>query len=236
MGVKRGRVRLGVEAPPEVTVLREELQDRTPEWRKRELGLDDPAEESNLWQQLVRNRLQVAGLGLAALHRQLESGQIQDAEETLQRIEEDHQLLRQRLRSETNPALKRKPEAYKVPKALLVEDNANERELLATLLRRAGLQVDTAGDGSDALSYLHDRGRPDVVLLDMGLPSCDGPTTVREIRRDPTYAGLRIFAVSGHSPEEFDLDRGPAGIDRWFNKPVDLTALMHVLQQELVPA
>ena len=50
----------------------------------------------------------------------------------------------------------------------------------------------------------------------MGLPRVDGPTAVREIRRNPAYAGLKIFAVTGRSPEEFDLERGPGGIDAWF--------------------
>jgi CheY-like chemotaxis protein len=114
-----------------------------------------------------------------------------------------------------------------------VEDNANERELLALLLRRSGLEVDTAGDGCDALEYLHTRGRPDVVLLDMGLPRLDGPSTVRELRRLPACAGLKVFAVSGHPREEFDLDAGPSGIDRWFQKPIDPGALIDGLSRDL---
>ena len=76
----------------------------------------------------------------------------------------------------------------------------------------------TAGDGYDALDHLRAWERPDVVLLDMGLPRCDGATTAREIRRDPACAGLKVFAVSGHSPNEYDVD--PGGIDRWFHKPI----------------
>jgi len=116
-----------------------------------------------------------------------------------------------------------------------VEDNANERELLAIFLRMAGVDVDTAGDGADALDYLRHRQRPDVVLLDMVLPRCDGATTVREIRRDPACAGLKIFAVTGRSPDDFDLARGPAGVDRWLQKPLDPGLLLHSLNQELAP-
>ena len=118
-------------------------------------------------------------------------------------------------------------------KALLVEDNPNERELLAMFLRLTGVDVDVAGDGVEALDYLHSRGRPDVMLLDMGLPRCDGPTTVREIRRDPAYAGLKIFAVAGRAQDEFDLVRGPTGVDRWFLKPVDLEVLLRDLNLDL---
>ena len=81
----------------------------------------------------------------------------------------------------------------------MVEDNANESANCLPPAARGGLQVDTAGDGADALDYLHSGGKPDVVLLDMGLPRVDGPTTVREIRRDPALAGLRIFGVSGRA-------------------------------------
>jgi CheY-like chemotaxis protein len=72
-----------------------------------------------------------------------------------------------------------------------------------------------------------------VLLLDMGLPRCDGPTTVREIRQDRQLAGLKIVAVSGHLPEEFNLTRGPGGIDRWFTKPLDPSALIRDLEREL---
>jgi CheY-like chemotaxis protein len=115
----------------------------------------------------------------------------------------------------------------------LVEDNPNERELLATFLRMAGLSVDTAGDGADALGYLHSHARPDVILLDMGMPRCDGPTAVRAIRQEPALAGVKIVAVTGHAAEEFDLKAGPGGVDRWFQKPVDPAVLVRELEREL---
>ncbi len=67
----------------------------------------------------------------------------------------------------------------------------------------------------------------------MGLSRCDGATMVRELRRDPAYDGLKIFAVSGHDPAEYDLARGPAGIDRWFQKPIDPQELLRRVEQEL---
>jgi CheY-like chemotaxis protein len=93
----------------------------------------------------------------------------------------------------------------------------------------AGVHVDTAGDGIDALEHLRRRERPDVVLLDMGLPRCDGAATVRRIRGEPAYSGLKIYAVTGSAPSQFDLDLGPRGVDRWFQKPVDSEALVRDL-------
>src|SRR5207248_3517650 len=132
------------------------------------------------------------------------------------------QLWRRRLTEESKKGPSRQaPAAPRPRKALLVEDNANERELLAQFLRLGGFEVDTAGDGADALDYLRARGKPDVVLMDMSMPRCDGATTVREIRRNEALAGLKIIAVSGHLPEEYDLRPGPGSVDRWFSKPVD---------------
>jgi two-component system OmpR family response regulator len=119
-------------------------------------------------------------------------------------------------------------------KALLVEDNDNERELLACVLRLAGLDVDTAGDGATALDYLHQWPHPDVVLMDMGLPRCDGPAVVRHIREDPLTARLKVFAVSGHQPDEFDFGCGT--VDGWFAKPVDPEALVRRIQEEMAAA
>src|SRR5262249_53908914 len=120
-------------------------------------------------------------------------------------------------------------------KALLVEDDANQRELLAGFLRMSGIDVATAGDGCAALDYLHSHPCPDLVLLDMGLPRCDGPTAVRLIRSEAAYRDLKIFAVTGASPDELGVETGPAGINRWFRKPLDPTALLQELRQEMAP-
>jgi CheY-like chemotaxis protein len=105
--------------------------------------------------------------------------------------------------------------------ALLVEDDSNERELLAGLLRMSGYNVVTARDGLDALEYLNTHNRPDVVLLDMRMPRCDGPTTIERIRANPNTADLRVFAVSGTSPSELGISTGAGGVDGWFAKPLN---------------
>ena len=231
--VKRGTVRLGIEAPPEVPILRAELLDRAAEW-----GANSPPAslaESRLRElrHLLRNRLSVTTVGLGVLRQQARAGLNAEMELTIAKIEEDMQLLRQRLEGEAaTPAPL--PPSRPARRALLVEDDQNERELLAGFLRLSGFAVDTAGDGCDALDHLRVRGQPDVVLLDMGLPRCDGATTAREIRRDPACARLRIFAVSGHSPDEYNCDRG--SIDRWFAKPLDPAVLLQELTREFGPA
>jgi CheY-like chemotaxis protein len=169
-------------------------------------------------------------MGLGLLRLQLDAGLADEAGATLDVLHGEFQVFLRGVAGEPkNQPVLRSVAVPKRQKALLVEDNVNERELLAALLRRGGLQVDTAGEGADALDYLRSGGKPDVVLLDMGLPRVDGPTTVREIRRDPALAGLKIFGVSARAPGEFNLAPGSAGVDRWFQKPVDSTALLHGL-------
>jgi carbon storage regulator CsrA len=231
VSVKGNQVRLGIEAPPGVLVLREELRDQSAVLAEPAPLAESAESQFRALRHLVRNRLNVTSIGLGLLRQQARAGLTDELERTITKMEEEMQMLRQRLES----AAKAPPAtpSRRLCKALLVEDDQNERELLAGLLRLSGFDVDTAGDGCDALDHLRSGGRPDVVLLDMGLPRCDGPTTAREIRRNPACAGLKIFAVSGHSPEEYDLIHGPGGIDRWFSKPIDPVVLLQEMSREL---
>jgi carbon storage regulator CsrA len=223
--IEGGGVVLGIDAPPAVGVRREEVQ---PAGRAAaELGCNHRADQ-------LHDRLRTTSMGLGLLRLQLDAGLADEARATLDVLHGELQVILRGVAGKLkNQPLLRSVAVPKRQKALLVEDNVNERELLAALLRRGGLQVDTAGDGADALDYLRSGAKPDVVLLDMGLPRVDGPTTVREIRRDPALAGLKIFGVSGHAPGEFDLAPGSAGVDCWFQKPVDSTALLHGLTAAL---
>jgi len=237
VGIKGGTVRLGVHAPREIPVLREEVPDRAVEWGSVESRLAERnggEQRPNKFWGALRERLKRAGVGLGLLRLQLDTGLPEEARATLASIQNDFQLLCHGVEGEMEiPSAGPSLSKLKLQRALLVEDNRNERELLAGYLRQSGLEVDTAGDGSDALDYLGSHGRPDVILLDMGLPRVDGPTMVRQLRSNPTYAGLKIYGVSGHAPEEFDLEFGPHGIDRWFQKPLDPAALVHELAEEL---
>lgn len=219
-------VRLGIEAPPGLTILREELVTSgvarlAPHGFPSPAGrtAPDPQEQSD-----AARRLAAACAELAALTASQRRALAPEDAAALARIEEDLGALRRRLDA-TPPTPARR--------ALLVEDNANERELLATFLRMSGVSVDTAGDGADALDYLRSHERPDVILLDMSMPRCDGPTAVRAIRHDPTLSGVKIMAVTGHRAEEFDLPAGPGGVDRWFQKPIEPADLVRELEQEL---
>lgn len=221
VAVKGNVVRLGVVAPPDVTVLREELAD----------GPAAVLSKKTTNQTSRPVDLKTACAELAAMRERFRGVLPPEEAATLQRVETE---LREILNGKPAAAPKRAArDGRRRPTALLVEDNANERELLAQFLRMAGVRVDTAGDGADALGYLNTHCRPDVILLDMGMPRCDGPTAVRAIREDPAYAGVKIVAVTGHLPGEFNLPVGPSGVDRWVHKPVDPIALVRELERDV---
>jgi carbon storage regulator CsrA len=225
LSAKLNCVRVGIDAPPNIAVLRGEVQDRQKEWSAPQTAPDASAPVRGL----ACRRVETARKGLAEAQRLLAAGRTAEAAETLGRIDEDLVLLESRLGGA--PATH---EALGGPRrALVVEDNPNERELLALFLRNAGLDVDTACDGTDALDYLHTHTRPDVVLVDMGLPRCDGATMVRELRQDPAYAGLKIFAITGHTPDELGNGQGPTGVDRWYCKPINPADLVRGMRQDL---
>jgi carbon storage regulator CsrA len=233
VNVKSGTVRLGITAPPEVTILRAEVPDRTAEWapERPAPAAEEPATPTLMG--VVRSRLAVARTGLGELRRQLAAGRTEVARVLLDKIEEDVALLQGRL--EDVPRPRAAPNGQPRRRALLVEDDRNTANLLAECLRGAGLEVDTAGDGVAALDYLRTHTKPDVLLLDMVLPRCDGPTTLRAIREDPAYAGLPIFGLSGCPREEFDLAAGAAGVDGWYQKPIDPQTLLQELNRALDP-
>jgi carbon storage regulator CsrA len=231
VAVKPGVVRLGIDAPGHVRVFREELWERKVFQAENCVSQTLPESTANELMHLLNNRLNATTVGLALLRKQLERGLTGEMIDTLNKIEGNLKTVQQRverleIQRPTPPAKRR---------ALLVEDDRNECELLAGFLRLAGLSVHTAGDGAAALDYLHVEGKPDVLLLDMILPRCDGPTTVRTIRRNPNYAGLRIFGVTGAPIEQFGLDEGPSGIDVWLRKPLNPEVLLRELDYAPTP-
>lgn len=224
VAVKQSVVRLGIDGPEDVAVFRQELLDR--KGFSLEGVENTPLSASRESRHLLNNLFNINTVGLALLRRHLALGQMSEMSSTLDKMESGLGKIQDRVeRLEATPP----PVRSVKRRALVVEDNCNECELLAAFLRLAGLDVNTAGDGAAALDYLQSEGRPDYLLMDMILPRCDGPTTVRAIRGNPAYAGLRIFGVTGAPVEQFGLDQGPGGIDQWFRKPLNLDALLREL-------
>jgi carbon storage regulator len=99
LGMKGGQVRLGIEAPPQVAVLREELTEAREEGNVNETEAGSPSSDSSLREfgHQVRNRLNDVGLNLAVLREHLHQQPADKAALIISRIEEDLQKLRQEL-------------------------------------------------------------------------------------------------------------------------------------------
>jgi CheY-like chemotaxis protein len=117
---------------------------------------------------------------------------------------------------------------------LIVDDHGDVAESLRTLLDLAGHQVAVAHDGAAALEAVASF-RPEVVLLDIGLPGMDGYEVARRLRALPAGKALVLVATTGYGQLEDRSRSRAAGFDWHLVKPVDLEELSGVLAR-LAPA
>jgi len=242
LGVKGSTVKVGVDAPLEIRVVREELQDGgqraenassrpdaarpTPSPRTHVIRLPKTLRHE------LRNQLNSLSIALHLFKQQVDAGQEADAEDTFQRLISYLERLSQ---GEITAAADPAPAPKRSCRALLVEDEPNEREMLAGILRMKGYEVVTAADGVEALNCLDEHGAPDVVLIDMRMPRQDGPTTIRKIRSDHRYDRTKVFAVSGCQPPEVGIDTQRDGVNRWFSKPLNPRSLVDAMVEDVTP-
>ena len=112
-------------------------------------------------------------------------------------------------------------------KILVVDDNADACEMLRSALVHAGHAVEVAGNGPDAIA-IADGFRPDVGVLDIGLPGMNGYELARRLRRSHTR--IRLIALTGYG-QIGDVDAATAaGFDAHCAKPVTTTALLEHIQ------
>jgi CheY-like chemotaxis protein len=108
---------------------------------------------------------------------------------------------------------------------LVVDDNTDNRELLAEFLVFAGFQVTTAASGADAVTVAQ-RVHPEVVLMDLAMPGLmDGWEATRRIKGDPSLRDTVVIAVTAHAfPPERERAMH-AGCQAVFTKPYDVVAV-----------
>ena len=116
-------------------------------------------------------------------------------------------------------------------RALVVDDEEDARELIATILTTAGANVQTASSVREALRHL-DASPPDVLLADIGMPGADGYALIREVRRREAQSGQHlpaaaITAYAGNHDRERAL---AAGFDRHVSKPISPAAIVEAVR------
>jgi CheY-like chemotaxis protein len=114
---------------------------------------------------------------------------------------------------------------------LVVEDHADSREGLRLLLMTKGHTVRVAEDGLAGLDALRS-WRPDVAIVDIGLPELDGYAFARAVRSESELHGVVLVALTGYGRDEDRQRAFEAGFAAHLTKPVTLDALCSVLETD----
>jgi two-component system CheB/CheR fusion protein len=120
------------------------------------------------------------------------------------------------------------PGAVYCGRILIVEDNADSREMLKALLELYGYHVEAAEDGRKGLEILQHE-QFDIALVDIGLPGMDGYQVAQRIRMDPRHSGIRLVALTGYGGTADRKAVQAAGFDEHLVKPLDQQKLTSVL-------
>ena len=109
-------------------------------------------------------------------------------------------------------------------RVLVVDDNHDAAEILAMLLASIGINVQVANSGPAALAALPNY-RPNVILMDIGMPGMDGHEVARRIRGQPQFNDIKLVALTGWGQEEDRRLSRASGFDYHLTKPVDFKVL-----------
>ena len=112
---------------------------------------------------------------------------------------------------------------------LLIDDNTDLARSMSKLLQILGHEVAMAYDGAAGIQAAHSF-RPELILLDLGLPGMDGYEVIRRLRQDETTKNARVIAMTGYGQEEDRHRALDTGFDDYLTKPVDQNALIAVLR------
>jgi CheY-like chemotaxis protein len=110
---------------------------------------------------------------------------------------------------------------------LIVEDDADLREMMAQLLTLEGFRAETVANGRDALEYLRRGDRPEIILLDLMMPVMDGWEFRRRQRADPAVADVPVVVLSAlDATRATDLNE-----TAFLKKPLDFERLLQLVRR-----
>jgi len=128
------------------------------------------------------------------------------------------------------PPIPRRMDGAKAKRRILVaDDNRDGAASLGLLLTLAGHEAHFAHDGLEAIEVA-ERVRPDIVLLDIGMPRLDGLEAARRIRSETWGAGITLVALTGWGQEDDRRKTQEAGFDHHMVKPIDYPTLSKLLE------
>jgi two-component system, cell cycle response regulator DivK len=121
-----------------------------------------------------------------------------------------------------------------MPRILYVEDNDDNIYMLQNRLRRQGFEVLIARDGASGVEIARSE-RPDLILMDLGLPVIDGWEASRRLKADETTRHIPLIALSAHVMSNDRVQALEAGCDEYDVKPVEWARLLTKIRALLSP-
>jgi len=118
------------------------------------------------------------------------------------------------------------------PRILIVEDDANTRWVLCTLMRRFGYDCEVASNGLEALDLVPSF-EPQVILMDLMMPILDGLETTRRLKADSKTRAIPVLALTGNVTLHGMSSAQLAGCNDCFPKPIVLENLLSFLRRHL---
>ena len=114
-------------------------------------------------------------------------------------------------------------------KILLVEDNEDNRDMLARRLQRKGYSVAVAIDGQEGVDLARSE-QPDLILMDMRLPVLDGWEATRQLKAAPESASIPVIALTAHAMSGDREKAMAAGCDDYDIKPIEMSRLLNKIE------
>ena len=113
-------------------------------------------------------------------------------------------------------------------RVLVVEDNLDSVHSMVQLIKMMGHEVQFAINGFAAIDFAR-RFKPDIVILDIGLPDFQGDEIARQLRFEPGLENVRMIAISGLPQEHLEQRALEAGCAEFYRKPIDPARLEQLL-------
>jgi CheY-like chemotaxis protein len=117
-------------------------------------------------------------------------------------------------------------------KILYIDDTENNRILVTRRLQRQGYEVLTALSAAEGLAVAAAQ-KPDLILMDMGMPDVDGWTATRKLKADPALAPIPVIALTAHAMQGDREKALDAGCDDYETKPFDFLRLIEKIESHL---
>ncbi|MEP7136764.1 MAG: response regulator [Chloroflexota bacterium] len=113
---------------------------------------------------------------------------------------------------------------------LVVEDNMDNYELVRFVLERAGYEVFLAVNGRDGVDAARLQ-KPDLILMDLGMPEMDGWMAAGKIKQDPITTAIPLYAITAHTLPRDRYRALQVGYDGYISKPIHVQSFLTLIEE-----